>query len=167
MAKSSGGSDPTVLWLLPATAEREALRGLIARLARECDAPVFEPHLTLGYGTPAQLEKIRSTPLHLRVVEIAQTAQYTKTLFVRLEESAALRGLRRSSTCEPTATYDPHISLLYRRLPEARRVELTREILLPFATIPFDVVALIRAPEPTAIRADVEAWETIAARKLN
>lgn len=167
MAESPHESHATVLWLLPAAAERQVLRELVARLAQECDAPVFEPHLTLGRGTPALLEKVRSKPLHLRVAGIDRSARYTKTLFVRLEESGALGALRRSFTCDPGPTYDPHISLLYCSLPEIRRAELARSIVLPFASIVFDAVALIRVPDPTATRADVEAWETVETRNLS
>jgi 2'-5' RNA ligase len=167
MASQPRESHLTVLWLLPAEAERQVLHELISRLAQQCDAPIFEPHLTLGYSTPMQFDEIRSNPLRLRVLEIDQSTQYTKTLFVRLEETGELRALRRSFASDLKPTYDPHISLLYRTLPEARRVELARSSLLPFATIAFDALALIRAPEPTASRADVEAWETIGTRKLN
>jgi 2'-5' RNA ligase len=167
MAKQPDESDATILWLIPAKTERQVLGELISRLAREWDAPAFEPHLTLGHGTPEQVAKIPSRPLHLRIVEIDQTAQFTKTLFVRLEESDELRALRRSFTCDPPDTYDPHISLLYRTLPGARRVELARSFDLPFSTIAFDAVALIRAPNPTLSRADVETWEIVRARNLS
>ena len=171
----------TVLWLLPAEPARGALRALVARLAEECDAPVFEPHLTLGLGTPAilggtcfrrsrtrgraSLRKIARGVIRLRTRGVGFTPQFTKTLFVRLEYSAALRSLRNSLGMENSGAFDPHISVLYRELTEARQAELARSVALPFTSVLFDSLALIRCPDPTNSRADVESWEVVASRK--
>ena len=156
----------TVLWLRPAEPVLGALRALVARLAAECDAPVFEPHLTLGPGSPDSLKDVASRPIRLRTVGIGFTAQFTKTLFVRLELSEKLPALRHSLGIENTGAFDPHISLLYRELAEERKAQLARSIALPFASVPFDSLAVIRCPDPTNSRADVESWEIVASQKL-
>ena len=43
-----------VYWLMPAKSERELFRQLIRILAKEFDAPHFEPHLTLFATRKAQ-----------------------------------------------------------------------------------------------------------------
>ncbi len=47
-------------WLLPAQPAREFFRETIGRLAAECDAPLFAPHLTLAVGpdSVAQAQRI-------------------------------------------------------------------------------------------------------------
>lgn len=201
MRRTSAGRIIIVLWLLPAKAERDALGARIARLAKECDAPVFEPHLTLGLGRLKMLEGSRSRALEslvapplshshaaegvsagesadardtllasqgirLRVAHVGFTSQFTKTLFFGLEDTEPLRALRHSFGLDTAAPFDPHLSLLYGRLPAGRQAQLARSVVAPFKSIFFDSVALIRCPDPTESRADVEAWETVASRKL-
>lgn len=156
----------TVLWLLPAEPARGALRALVARLAEECDAPLFEPHLTLGTGSPASLRLVGGTPIRLRTIGLDFAAQFTRTLFVRLEFSAELQTLRHSLGIKNPGAFDPHISVLYRALPEERKAQLARSIALPFARVLFDSLAVVRCPDPTNSRTGVESWEVVASRKL-
>lgn len=201
MRRTPAGRIIIVLWLLPAKAERDALGALIARLAKECDAPVFDPHLTLGLGRIGMLKGSRSrapeplvasplsrsqaargaspgesagasdTPIalegiRLRVARVGFTSQFTKTLFLGLEDTEPLRALRHSFGLDTAAPFDPHLSLLYGRLPAGRQAQLARSVVAPFTSILFDSLALVRCPDPTESRADVEAWETVASQKL-
>ncbi len=166
MRETPNERSATVLWLLPAEPARGALRALVARLAEECNGPLFEPHLTLGPGSPASLGNAAGTPIYLRTVGVDFAAQFTRTLFVRLEFTAGLRSLRRSLGIKSSRAFDPHISVLYRALPEERKAQLACSIALPFASVLFDSLALVRCPYPTNSRADVESWKVVASRKL-
>ncbi len=156
----------TVLWLLPAEPARAALRALVARLATEYKAPLFEPHLTLGSGSLNSLKDFACEPIRLRAVGLDFTAQFTRTLFVRLEFSEKLATLRHSLGIGNTGAFDPHISLLYAEVSEERKAQLARSIALPFASILFDSLAVIRCPDSTNSRADVESWEVVASQEL-
>ncbi|MBA3960912.1 MAG: hypothetical protein H0X40_03295 [Chthoniobacterales bacterium] len=167
MEKLPNESTATVLWLLPAEPERGFLRALVARLATACAGPIFEPHLTLGFGTPSTLEKVTRAVIRLRVRGIAFRPEFTKTLFVRLENAASLRALREQLGLDLTRPYAPHLSLLYCHLPDTGKAELARGMELPFTSIAFDTVALITCPMPTESRADVESWKVVVSREIN
>lgn len=166
MRETPNESEVVVLWLLPAEPVRSFLQALIARLAAACEAPVFEPHFTLGIGTSATLEGVTESMIHLCWRGIAISPEFTKTLFVRLENTASLRALRTRLGLDVASAYDPHLSLLYCRLPERRQTQLARGIELPFTSIAFDTIAAIRCPIPTQSRADVESWRVVARRKI-
>ena len=155
-----------VLWLLPAAPAREALRAVIAQLAETWDAPVFEPHLTLGLGDLDSLDRAGGGSIHLRVEGIDFSPEFTKTLFVRFENSAALRALREEVGLDGQSFFDPHLSLLYSSLPEEQQRDLVHAIDLPFASVSFDSVAVVRCDFATESRDAVEAWETVGYRKI-
>ncbi len=156
----------TALWLMPEDAAAEPLRDLIARLAAKFDAPVFAPHLTLGLGPAALLEKIESGPLELAIVGFDCSSRFTKSLFLRFGLSPALAQLLDSLGLE-AADYDPHLSLLYAEMPLAQK-EVVRATLprLPFTEVRFVAAEAVRCSLPVATAADVAAWETAARRSL-
>lgn len=167
MPKSPDDHLITVLWALPAAPEQAKLRALVAELARQCDAPVFEPHLTLGRGGPEALVSVHQKPFRLRVAGFHFTEKFTKTLFIRLEMSPDLVALRTALGLPATDDYDPHLSLLYQELPIARKADLARQAPLPLETVLFDRLAAVSCLDPTSSRADVESWKILATRPLN
>lgn len=154
-----------ILWLVPAEPARAFFHETIHRLATEHDAPLFEPHLTLGSGTPVQLSQINTGPITLPILGLHTSASFTKTLFVRFQPTPSLLQLRHSLGMEADG-YNPHLSLLYRELPDRSRSDLAATLPLPFSTVTFNAVAAIRCPAEVATRADVEAWETVARKAL-
>jgi len=156
-----------ILWLMPAPPARDFLRSTIERLARRHDAPIFEPHLTLGVSAevPVLPQQIAAEPIRLRAVGTFFSSAFTKALFIRFELTPALQTLRLTLGMNG-AQYDPHLSLLYRKLPIEEKARLARSVLLPFPTVTFDRIALVRCVSPTRSRADVEAWQFLAAVKL-
>jgi len=156
-----------ILWLMPAPPARDFLRATVERLARRHDAPIFEPHLTLGVSAemPVLSQRIAAEPIRLRAVGTFFSSVFTKTLFVRFELTPALESLRLALGMNDVR-YDPHLSLLYRKLPMEEKARLARSVSLPFATITFDRIAFVRCVSPTRNRADVESWQFLAAVKL-
>src|SRR5262249_44844123 len=102
-----------IYWLVPAEPYRELFRELVAILAKQFDAPRFEPHLTLCQAQDRQL--LKRKPIRLRAREIAYSAKYTKALFVRFSPNESLRKLVVDLDGKPIR--DPHVSLIYKRLP--------------------------------------------------
>lgn len=159
-------------WLLPAAPARDFFRHTIRTLAAEYRAPGFEPHLTLAVkpDSPAEAERklaeLPTGPVELRLIGVAFTSAFTKTLFVRFDSSPLLRKLRASLGADHELAFDPHLSLLYQRLPEEEQARLAAEIQLPFASVTFDAVAATHCRLPVAAAADVTDWESVAARRL-
>jgi hypothetical protein len=160
-------------WLLPAAPARVFFRETIRHLAARCDAPLFEPHLTLAVrpDLPGQVDQtlagLASGSIELRPMDLAFTSTFTKTLFVRFASSPPLLRLRASLGAEGDGTFDPHISLLYKKLPEEQQARLAAEIQLPFAAVTFGTVAATLCRLPVATAADVALWESIASRRLD
>jgi 2'-5' RNA ligase superfamily len=159
-------------WLLPAQSEREFFTGKIRELAKRFDGPVFPPHLTLFVApenarAPATvLGALGAIELVLKVGEVDHSAKFTKTLFVRFENPAALEQLceavrQRAAAADP-CNLDPHLSLLYKQLPEDARRALVEEIELPFREVHFDAVCAVRCASPTQTADDVRAWQLVA-----
>ena len=163
----------TVYWLIPAEPKRELFCELIRILAKQFDAPRFEPHLTLFVAAedrqvPKQiLEQIDPSPIQLRLREISFSSKFTKTLFVRFKPNDALKKLivhlRRASKGRGKFVRDPHVSLLYKKIPTAVKKEVVAAIRLPFNEVVFDSIKAVRCHLPVRDRADVEAWRIVAA----
>ena len=160
-------------WLLPASPAREFFRETICRLAAACDAPVFEPHLTLAVGPDsiAQAQQILTNvaiaPIELRSSGVHFTSKFTKTLFVRFDSTAALEQLREALGVETGAEpFDPHVSLVYKTLSPGNQAELAGTVQLPFQNVGFDALEVVRCRIPVATSSDVAAWETIGIRQF-
>ena len=159
-------------WLLPAEEDRLIFEAIIARLAQAYDAPVFAPHVTLYSGEYADHEDpgailaqaIRGMDsVALTVDSIRTTRAFTKTLFVQFAPSEPLNTLsdrlRHRSAMPSGYRLDPHLSLLYKHMPEADQQRAAETISLPQTQVSFDAVAGNVSPTPTRTRDDVERWE--------
>jgi 2'-5' RNA ligase len=166
----------TVYWLLPAKPERELFYDLVRILGKEFRAPNFEPHLTLFSTTKDRqspkkvLRQISLQPIRLTARRVAFSSEFTKTLFVQFKSSDALRtlvaALGRAGKSPAKAPSDPHVSLLYRKLPRATKKELAAVMKLPFHTVVFDSIAAARCASPSRTKTDVEAWRILAKKSL-
>ena len=167
MPKSTDRQLITVLWALPAAPERAKLCALVAKFARQFAGPVFEPHLTLGLGKPEALSCVHQKPFRLLVAGIDSTEQFTKPLFLRLGMSPDLVAVRTALGLSATDEYDPHLSLLYREMPAARKADFVRQAPPPLETVLFDRLAAVSCPDPTSSSADVESWKILATCRLS
>ena len=166
----------TVYWLLPAKPERELFCDVVSILRKEFRAPSFEPHLTLFSTSKDRLApkkvlgQIRSRPIRLIARGVAYSEKFTKTLFVRFKLSPQLRKLvadigRGAKSPAKTPT-DPHVSLLYKKMPRAAKKELAAVMRLPFRSVRFDSIAAIRVTLPVRTGVDVEKWKIVARKSL-
>jgi 2'-5' RNA ligase len=178
----------TVYWLLPAKPERDLLCDVVRILRKEFRAPNFEPHLTLFStkkdeqsrksqgsrklsASPKQiLRQISMRPIRLTIRGVGFSSEFTKTLFLRFESSPALRKLvtdfGRAAKSRAKTPNDPHLSLLYKKLPRAAKKELAAVMKLPFRSVVFDSIAVVRCVSPSRTKADVEAWKILATKSL-
>ena len=133
-----------VYWLLPAKPHRELFCSVIRILRKAFNAPNFEPHLTLfvtgkDRPTPKQvLQQVRSGRIRLSARGVAHSPKFTKTLFVRFKSSPQLRkltsNLSRAAKSSAKVPKDPHVSLLYKKLPRATQKELAAVMRLPLGS---------------------------------
>jgi 2'-5' RNA ligase len=154
------------------------LQGLIEKLARQCDAPVFEPHVTVHVGEnhvdaaeKALSKAVREwQPINLETLGIDHSDEFIKTLFVQFESNKELQHLNapiRAVGQDPVRyQLNPHLSLLYKNIPAAARRALADSIKVPFSEVTFDGLKAVRCISPTQSRADVEAWQVMATAEL-
>ncbi|HEY2045133.1 MAG TPA: hypothetical protein VGG93_00990 [Candidatus Udaeobacter sp.] len=166
-------------WLIPSESACSFFQRTINDLARRCDAPVFEPHVTIHVGADradaaknalgAAAHKCKL--IELTPVGIDQSDEFIKTLFVQFAMNAELRkinGIIRD-TANDSSQYElkPHLSLLYKNLAAAIRCELAASIDVPLSEVTFDAIKAVRCVSPAESWADVEAWRVIAAASLS
>ena len=166
-------------WLVPSEPAHSFFQRMINDLARRCDAPVFEPHVTIHVGADradaaksALANAARECKLiGLTPLGIDQSDEFIKTLFVQFAMSAELskiNGIIREAAND-WSQYElkPHLSLLYKNLAVATRYELAASINVPLAEVTFDAIKAVRCISPTESGADVEAWRVVAAASLS
>ena len=156
-------------WVLPAQAARNFFVQIISELAARFDAPTFPPHLTLFLASensldPAEvLKNLGPVTVDLPTVDIKFSEQFTKSLFLRFGKTNALQRLSDAVSDfsgEPKRDLaDPHLSLLYKYLPEETKRELASSIQIPFRKVRFDSISAMRCASPTQSAADVRAWK--------
>jgi hypothetical protein len=167
-------------WLIPARPKRELFREFIRILAKEFDAPLFEPHLTIlvvrqnrplrNHQVPRILKDVNAAPIRMSVRGIGLSSKFTKTLFVRSKSNKTFEklivDLSRATHSRVRAVTDPHVSLLYKKLPSSVKKELASTIRLPFREVIFDSIQAVRCSLPVCNRADVEGWRVVATKSL-
>ena len=159
-------------WLLPAKGDRLIFESIITRLAQTYEAPVFAPHVTLYSGEYADHEDLGAIleeaiqgidAVELTIDSIRSTSAFFKTLFVQFASSDQLKMLS-DRICKLSAKpsgyrLDPHLSLLYKHMPDADKQRAAETISLPQTQVSFDAVAGNVSTTPARPRDDVERWE--------
>lgn len=166
-------------WLIPTEPAQSYFQKIINDLAKRYGAPEFEPHVTVHVGaeqrnTPGEVLSGAvwgHKPIALQVLNVNNSPEFIKTLFVNFAASAQLGGLNQSirQAAQDSSGYelDPHLSLLYKNISIQDRSLLTRSIEVPFPEVTFDLLKAIRCVSPTRNRADVEAWRFLAETPLS
>ena len=166
-------------WLIPSEPAHSFFRRVINDLARRCDAPVFEPHVTFHVGADradaaknALGDAARGCKLiGLTPLGIDQSDEFIKTLFVQFAMSAELSKIngiiREAANDSSRYQLKPHLSLLYKNLAPATRRELAASIKVPLFEVTFDTIKAVRCVSPTKSGPDVEAWHVVAAASLS
>jgi hypothetical protein len=166
-------------WLIPGEEDRAFFQEIIDNLAKEYDAPVFTPHVTIYSGeytpeeSPAELlgnaiQGIQN--FSLRVEQLLYTDQFTKTLFVQFYQNSLLtqisETLHNCSRHPSEFALNPHLSLIYQFLSEKIKKNLITQLCLPKSEVCFNEVRAISTPNQVKGWEDVASWEVIDIRKL-
>jgi hypothetical protein len=179
MTPDSAGPLPVAFWLVPTPPHDRDLAVIIDRLASELDAPRFEPHVTVYGGARAADDDIADLlnrastavgAIELHVTGVGTSAELFKTLYLEFEADpradALCRLLRSGLTPRIDYLLRPHLSLLYKHLPEATRVALAKRFDVVGQRITFGQLAAVR-PEVTSNNwLDIEKWDAWLRRDL-
>ena len=162
----------TVFWLIPAKPQRELFGKIIRILAAEFRAPRFEPHLTLGQAaegvSPTRLlQRIEVGSIQLRIRGIAFSEKFTKTVFIRFKANRDLERMVGTVAKDRKSLRDPHLSLIYKKLPASMKRELAVAIRLPFREVVFEVIKAVDCVSPTETPEDVKNWRVLASKRLS
>jgi len=161
------------LWLTPCEPLRSTLRRIIHRLAESLDAVEFEPHMTVycGPSTEAEARAVARViakqfpPIELTADQLCHTERYTKTLFVQFEESAAVRRMFDVAAAgysrQSNYILNPHLSLLYKTMPESKRRELCETLVVPMGDYKFDRIRMIETELPIEDAGPVQRWQVV------
>jgi hypothetical protein len=166
------------LWLTPREPLRSVLRATIRELAVRYDAVEFEPHMTLFCGSSTDNESraiVRRIagqfpPIELTSDRLAHSELYTKTLFVQFHDSAVLWQIFRTAGayCPQPSNYvlNPHLSLLYKKLPTVTLTDLSERLDVPLGGYAFDRVRAIETEMPIEDDGPVRRWRTVCDEPL-
>jgi 2'-5' RNA ligase len=165
------------LWLMPSEPQRSALRSTIHRLAARLDAIEFEPHVTVfcGPSTDAEagavVDRIAKQFAHIELTadHLDHTERYTKALFVRFRPSDVLWQIfemAKSYARQSNYALDPHLSLLYKKLPEAQQRKLCGTLDVPMGNYLFDRIRLTETELPIEDAGPIKRWRTLCETEL-
>lgn len=166
-------------WLIPSEPAHSFFQEIINDLARQYDAPLFEPHLTIHVGADraaAAENALGDAARECKLIELAplgidQSGEFIKTLFVQFAMSVELRKIgdiiREAANDSLQYELNPHLSLLYKKMEAAGRCELAASINVPFSEVTFDAIKAVRCVSPTQSRENVQAWRVVGAQALS
>lgn len=128
------------LWLKPGDEVFEVLDRIIASLAKEFNAPRFEPHITVAGSIqmPEETIAIRMEamvkdcePMTLCLSETGCMDTVYQSLFIHVAPNEALLALRERCMTElqlEHESYMPHISLIYKQLDTGIKRSITERV---------------------------------------
>lgn len=160
-------------WLVPAEPLRTRLHAVISNLAKKFDAVEFEPHVTIwcGVSDDPGSQKVaaalvdRFSAIELTPATVGYTEEYTKTLFIELEQLAAVRRMFEAIgelSATPSAyVLNPHLSLMYKAMPLGMLQEISETLELPDGTYRFDRLRVIETEIPLTRPGQVRNWRTV------
>jgi hypothetical protein len=165
-------------WLVPEESLKNELCSIIRELATSYDASEFDPHVTIFSG-PSDDDEVHSTARSITsrfsVVEFAPqklsyTPKLTKTLFIKLfqsEVAAHLFNIIKESISQPSDyVLDPHLSLLYKTIPEENQMEICRTLRVPSGSYCFDGLRVIETEVPITRPEQIKRWRTVFEARL-
>ena len=177
MCASSMKRTAIAYWLIPAKPARSFFEKAILDLARQYNAPVFEPHMTVHVGSEGvEAEEVIAKAVsacrlaQAKALKVCESGEFIKTLFVQFAPDRKLQQLNETirNAAHDSSDYqlNPHLSLLYKKMSILARRRLAHSIRLPFSEVTFESIKAVRCVSPTRSRADVEAWRVVAAKSL-
>ena len=161
------------IWLVPAEPLNSRLRAIIRQLAAQYDAVDFAPHVTISAGTSDDDETCaiardiasRFGPVELTYQKLDYSSLYTKTLFVQFHRSEIAQSMCdaiNAAGARPSGyVLNPHLSLIYKTMPEATQAEISRVLEVPQGIYLFDGLRAIETEAPLTQPEQVKRWRVV------
>jgi 2'-5' RNA ligase len=172
------GHTEFTMWLVPREPLRSLLHSTIQQLAARYNAVAFEPHVTVFCG-PSTDDESRAVarwitqrfgPIDLTVDRLDQSELYTKTFFVQFHDSALLRQMFETTAAHYSRpsnyVLNPHLSLLYKKLPKATLMKLCETLDVPTNDYTFDRLRMIETELPIQDDGPVKRWRVVCDEPL-
>ena len=170
--------DKYSIWLVPCEEDEAYLSEVIQDLAEEYNAPLFRPHCTLYSpvtdisAAESILNSIAFDPITVTKTGIRNSDSLWKTVFIELEKSHELSTfqyqiesqlLNPNPNPPPAGTsvqagnpysFKPHISLIYKEMPEEEKESIIRKLNLK-ENYQMDKIAIVKTGE------NILGWGTV------
>lgn len=167
------------VWLVPQEKDKLYLYEIIDKLAKENNAPTFIPHLTLLPGIEMEVNDLKiilnevfnqTKSFKINKTKISQSEQFFKTVFIEFELDENLKNLfmRLSEKTDNKSidAFNPHISLLYKTMPEEEKEKIIKNLSIKNDFIIDKVI--INAPGlGQTDYLDIPSWRNLYEIKLN
>lgn len=153
------------IWVEPATEDAKYLLGIIKKLGKKYDSPIFRPHITV-YGkirsaATARLATERCKGVKKFTVKTADMAfsdDLWKTVFVNTEKNNSLRKIhctiQKAVPLSPKYKFCPHISLMYKKMDDSEKQAIIDGLIIK-RKLTFDKITIIASSN------DVAKWKTL------
>ena len=173
------GARNFALWLVPSRHDYDLFAKIIEDLANQHDAPAFEPHVTIYAGVYTQEDNLEELvaesvqtvqPVSLVVQGIGFSEEFFKTLFIEFRDNPILTTLSRRirGGLEYQKPYDlkPHLSLMYKDIPERHKRVIVDQLGFVKSQVHFDEIVVASPGDFSEGWLDVERWKVCFRRKL-
>ena len=129
------------IWLIFSDKDKQTLRERIDDLSQRHSGPKFLPHITLYGSLEIEIKRLavitdrcfsKTKKFTAHTAGIGQTDNIWKTIFIKIVPDSQLMELHEFLTTEleqfRNYDFNPHVSLIYRKMPEEKRILIAQEI---------------------------------------
>ena len=163
---------PFSFWLIPEKKAYTQLEGHIKTICQQYAATPFLPHVTLLVGEHQQNEDMvelggrladEVTAIPLKLQKIDYSDFFFKTLFLQFAPHPSLTKLvqimQNAIQNHGEYQFDPHLSLIYAKMPSKAQQSLAQSIQLDAGTFLFDRLSLATLNPKTHHWDDIAGWQ--------
>ena len=155
------------IWLIPSDIDSDCISKSIQSLSKKYLAPIFKPHCTIISPitnlNKAQIiiDQLDQKEFQVNVKKIDESDDIWKTVFLKLVNNSTLKKINGlfNQAFPQIYQFDPHISLIYKKLDVKKRKSILTKLDMKKAFI-IDKISIVRTS------GSVESWETVYNKTL-
>ncbi len=155
------------IWLIPSDIDGDSIGKSIQSLSKKYLAPIFKPHCTIISPitnlNKAQIiiDQLDQKEFQVNVKNIDESDDIWKTVFLKLVNNSTLKKINSlfNQVFPQIYQFDPHISLIYKKLDETKRKSMLTKLDMKKAFV-IDKISIVETS------GSVESWETVYSKPL-
>jgi len=155
------------IWLIPSDIDSDCISKSIQSLSKKYLAPIFKPHCTIISPitnlNKAQIiiDQLDQKEFQVNVKKIDESDDIWKTVFLKLVNNSTLKKINGlfNQAFPQIYQFDPHISLIYKKLDETKRKSMLTKLDMKKAFV-IDKISIVETS------GSVESWETVYSKPL-